>query len=1733
MNFRTKLIRKLRNRSLVAFALFAVGILLVQGVSAFDLTSTGDIHLDVNTDLPFTKMFYSEETINMYLENVIDKSIIVVTFTGVDTSKGSHFGDYGAIDDSNTIFVFTISDITAIQFLVNPNMIMTVERIYIGDDFDSLHDCTIKGYIYEEEFRDYSAAITLPDPAIYDYTVTIPGGFKFLAVTEGKVSIYEDVIAETLFELPHLTDLVLLRSETEKEIDIKIASSLYVPHIDNLPPEADAGYDRMVYQGQEVTFNASFSKDWDGFLDQYYWEFGDDTSGSGPDQIHTYTVPGVYTVVLTVIDNHGANDYDAANVTVLNRVPLVDAEASVSGTSVSFTSSAEDYEEVTYLWEFGDGESSTDQNPTHTYPHTGIYPVKLAGTDEYGAIGYDWLYVEITNTPPVVDAGGPYSGVEGTPISFIGYAYDPDSSQLLYEWDFNGDGIVDSTDENPEWTWHDDYSGEVSLTVTDEGGASVTDTATVSVANQNPIVENNEIYTMIDVSMRITGEKWHNLELFICEGDSVIGYAEGMRVPGNPDEQIVSTGKIKSQLTQPTLAKVVFTPEDDTANGNPYGASPVWLEINFDDGTSEQIQYTFNANQKTGLGAQTWEVVLDPYIEGHDSKAHDIIFEATATDPGIFDVLTFRWEFGDGLGDSHTGYVGSGTDTTIHHYADPGTYIVTVWVEDDDGGMTSASSTITLDFDSKGKGGDVFLNNPPTAQAGSDKTSAAEDEIIIFTSDGSSDPDGHALEYFWNFGDGSTSAQPNPSHAFTRSGSYNVKLWVRDPYGSFDVDEITIIIYNVPPTAAAGDDITVYEDELITFDASGSYDTPSDLPMLRYYWDFGDTLTASGMIVTHTYHELGTYTVALTVKDNDGETDVDTMTVVVMNVPPTVNAGSDQEIMGSTVSFYGTAYDTVSDFPLLNYTWSFGDGENGYEPMITHEYPFSGTYTALLRVIDDDNVVASDSAIIIVHMDTDGDGMLDEWELQYGLDPLSSAGDDGASGDPDGDGLTNSEEHGYGTNPSAYDTDGDGLSDGDEINLYYLSPFDTDNDDDGLSDYSETWGWYYFTEVRANKTFYDTDVVYTLDTSSWPGGFYRATIYGEFLKGFLNDSINLSIDEILISYTNIADGSKITFIAEFEIGDIFEIESAIADFGSVELYIDNIIFEKLGTNPVNTDTDQEGLDDLYESDNGLAPCSKDTDFDAIWDSTEIELWESMGYSETEAVEMAKTHDIDGDELSDGLEIVFNIAPLDPDPDGDGLSDSDEVFQYIPMLHFELGVNLTYDSYTQMFEIKYKDSYMMKFTFYEEYSYVILTLNGENKSYEAGEGYYMFTEDLFPGTYNLTLTIQGFISLEEMIVARQGLNPFNNDWDGDGLEDEWEVKLGANPYEPDTDGDGLLDGNEYYDYNTDPTKADTDGDGLSDYEEMTPGLDTLLTHPLYEDTDEDGLWDGYTVDVNPGELSYSANATNKDSDFDTMPDGWEVDNGLDPANGADAFDDPDFDGLDNAQEYSVGSKAHFPDTDSDGLRDGEEVMGVYFRTNVENGAVNINSYGSQEGPKWIYHDTSGYDFVETLDSNLSQAETIVLSGSGNQFSPKIYGDYIVYLDDSDGDNEIYLYNREDKSTKRITDDDYEQTDLVMYDNYVAWIEWRVGNSGIYLYNIEKENTILITSASGDKKNLGLSENMLVWEDYRNTQADIYFYDMFGKFIKRITDDPSDQLEPSVYKDTIVWVDNSGYRVRRFV
>jgi uncharacterized repeat protein (TIGR01451 family) len=170
----------------------------------------------------------------------------------------------------------------------------------------------------------------------------------------------------------------------------------------------------------------------------------------------------------------------------------------------------------------------------------------------------------------------------------------------------------------------------------------------------------------------------------------------------------------------------------------------------------------------------------------------------------------------------------------------------------------------------------IGANTLPVANAGATLT-GTEDVPVTFNATASSDADGNALMYEWNFGDGTTAATSTPTitHTYLYGGTFTATLTVDDGHGGTGSVTTTAVIAEVndAPVASAGGPYSGRKGAALTFDGSGSSDfdnsdgTTTNDQTLTYIWNFGDGTTGIGKTVSHTYTTAGNFAVSLTVSD--------------------------------------------------------------------------------------------------------------------------------------------------------------------------------------------------------------------------------------------------------------------------------------------------------------------------------------------------------------------------------------------------------------------------------------------------------------------------------------------------------------------------------------------------------------------------------------------------------------------------------------------------------------------------------------------------------------------------------------------------------------------------------------------------------------------------------------------------------------------------------------------------
>ncbi len=160
---------------------------------------------------------------------------------------------------------------------------------------------------------------------------------------------------------------------------------------------------------------------------------------------------------------------------------------------------------------------------------------------------------------------------------------------------------------------------------------------------------------------------------------------------------------------------------------------------------------------------------------------------------------------------------------------------------------------------------------PPPNQSPTADFSYATDGLTAYFTDQSSDPDGSVVAWAWNFGDGSTSTAQNPTHAYAAGGTYTVTLTVTDNAGATGSTAKNVSVSSdPPPNQSPTADFSHATDGLTAYFTDQS--TDSDGSVVAWAWNFGDGSTSTAQNPSHTYASGGTYTVSLTVTDDDGAT---------------------------------------------------------------------------------------------------------------------------------------------------------------------------------------------------------------------------------------------------------------------------------------------------------------------------------------------------------------------------------------------------------------------------------------------------------------------------------------------------------------------------------------------------------------------------------------------------------------------------------------------------------------------------------------------------------------------------------------------------------------------------------------------------------------------------------------------------------------------------------------------
>jgi parallel beta-helix repeat protein len=211
----------------------------------------------------------------------------------------------------------------------------------------------------------------------------------------------------------------------------------------------------------------------------WYWDFGDGTGSQLQNASHQFSTAGTYTLTLSIFNNTNECVSDSTTVIIKENVAANTSGPyhGYIGESVQFNGSVTGgFPDYTWLWDFGDGITSTENNPRHRYDFPGMYTVYLTVMDSHGYQCY--TSTQVTIDLPLVEAHGPYGMYINTSLRFIGSLC---GGTPPYNWSwYFGDG-THSYLQNPNHVYKTPGEYTAKLVVTDNESFSASDSAVVTI----------------------------------------------------------------------------------------------------------------------------------------------------------------------------------------------------------------------------------------------------------------------------------------------------------------------------------------------------------------------------------------------------------------------------------------------------------------------------------------------------------------------------------------------------------------------------------------------------------------------------------------------------------------------------------------------------------------------------------------------------------------------------------------------------------------------------------------------------------------------------------------------------------------------------------------------------------------------------------------------------------------------------------------------------------------------------------------------------------------------------------------------------------------------------------------------------------------------------------------------------------------------------------------------------
>ncbi len=673
--------------------------------------------------------------------------------------------------------------------------------------------------------------------------------------------------------------------------------------------EADFAYNLIACASQNVAFNGSTSND----ATFYSWQFGNGVTGVDITDTTVYPASGFYDVTLTATDVHGCTDDTVKTIQVVDPVAAFDMDTSevCTGGTINFTDqSVSDTAFMAWDWKFGDGGTSTDQNPSYTFNIKGNYTVELIATDSVGCTAQSNMNVVVIEPTAIFNANL-FQICAQEEVQFADQSLPFNGSIPITAWSWDFGDAQNSTVQNPSHSYAGGGVYDIILTVTDSRGCVHIDT--------------NQAYIEVQ-DIPVAAFFADNIK--VCYDDATPVTFADTTVSSDVVNWYWDLNENGTYTTGGTDSTIIFQyTERDTID--------ISLIVVTSFGCTDTL---VKEDYIVAVGPVATFMFTPDTICNGDSVEFTILSSQNVTG--------FNWDFGD---------TGSSTDSVaIHAYnTAQSQYIIPAL------NIESVESFGVCEFNQRQDS--IYVHHIDIGYTTNPVAGCSPLDVSFINSS-----TGSVLAYDWNFEDGQTGSSADALNTFEEAGDYNVMLTITETMtndgiglGCWDTMSTHILVYPDP-------ELVISPDVTICLGANTLLEVSAN-SLVNYQWSNGTT--GSEQIVSPDVDEL--YSVTAT--DGNGcqsveevQVNVYSVTDVFLDADSAIVSDTIMTIIGSPLSIYvNDTNGVLLDDQLYNLTWA---PSNGIDCADCNSVLFDGLESVLytITVTDEGNICPQQTLFVNV-----------------------------------------------------------------------------------------------------------------------------------------------------------------------------------------------------------------------------------------------------------------------------------------------------------------------------------------------------------------------------------------------------------------------------------------------------------------------------------------------------------------------------------------------------------------------------------------------------------------------------------------------------------------------------------------------------------------------------------------------------------------------------------------------